>query len=203
MSKAQKQRVHGQNGFTLVELLVVVAIIMVISAFALPIISKSMSNIRLRATATNVNGLIQQLRMQSVRDNKFYTIRVQAAVPPNGLLTVYIDNNDNGAFDAGEPSVAIPNDTAINDGTGGPATVPPNVAFPTYIKFATNGLMSFNERGLPCSNPPACNTLAPYILYMQQTRSLAAPGWAAITVTQAGRVKAYTFQPGTPAPSWY
>jgi Tfp pilus assembly protein FimT len=179
-----------------------VAIIMVISAFALPTISKALSNVRLRATATNVNGLIQQLRMQSVRDNRYYGLRTQAAAPPNGLLTIYIDNNANGAFDAGEPSVAIPNDTIVNDGTGGPATVPPNVLFPPYIK-ANTVTMAFNERGLPCSNPPACNTIAPYIIYMRQTRALAAPGWAAITVTQAGRVKAYTYQPGTPAPSWY
>ncbi|MCU1286525.1 MAG: hypothetical protein JWO13_2875 [Acidobacteriales bacterium] len=189
-------------GFSLTELLVVVAIIMVITAFAVPTITKSLSNIRLRATATNVNGLIQQLRMQAVRDNKYYRMRTQAAVPPNGLLTLYIDTNGNSLLDVGEPSVAIPNDTTINDGTGGPATVPPNVLFPPYIKANTVDI-AFNERGLPCSNPPICNTIAPYIVYMQQTRALAAPGWAAITITQAGRVKAYTYQPGTPAPSWY
>jgi prepilin-type N-terminal cleavage/methylation domain-containing protein len=208
MSKAQKQRVHSQHGFTLVELLVVMAIIMVIAAFALPTINKSVANIRLRATATNVNGLIQQLRMQAVRDNRSYTMRIAVV---GGITTLYIDSIlpstpnvlPNGQFDAGEPSVPIPNDTVINIGAGGPATVPPLVIFPPYVNFATNGLMSFNERGLPCNDPPACRTIAPYILYMQQTRNLAVPGWAAITVTQAGRVKAFTFQPGTPAPSWY
>jgi prepilin-type N-terminal cleavage/methylation domain-containing protein len=203
MSNKQKQGVRSQYGFSLVELLVVMGIILVISAFALPGIQKSLANIRLRSNATSVNGLIQQLRMQAVRDNRSYTMRTQAAAPPSGLLTLYIDTNNNSALDVGEPSIAIPNDTVINDGTGGPATVPPLVKFPPYVKFATNGVMTYNERGLPCSNPPACNTIAPYVIYMQQTRTLATPGWAAITVTQAGRVKTYTYQPGTPAPSWY
>jgi prepilin-type N-terminal cleavage/methylation domain-containing protein len=192
-----------QSGFTLVELLVVVLIILVISAFALPSIARALASIRLRSTATSVNGLIQQVRMQAVRDNKFYTLRTQAAVAPNGLLTLYIDTNANGVLDLGEASVAIASDTVISDGTGGPATVPTNVAFPPYVKFATLGLMSFNERGLPCSNPPACNTIAPYMIYLKQTPPLGAASWAAITVTQAGRVKAFTYQPGTPAPSWY
>jgi prepilin-type N-terminal cleavage/methylation domain-containing protein len=202
MSNRQEQRVRSQRGFSLAELMVVVGIILVISAFALPSIARALASIRLRSTATSVNGLIQQVRMQAVRDNKFYTMRTQAAAPPNGLLTLYIDTNGNGALDPGEPSVAIAADTVINDGTGGPATVPTNVAFPPYVKFATLGVMSFNERGLPCSNPPACNTIDPYIIYLRQTQPLGAPAWAAITVTRAGRVKALTYQPGTPAPSW-
>jgi prepilin-type N-terminal cleavage/methylation domain-containing protein len=198
MSNKQKQ-----SGFTLVELLVVVLIILVISAFALPNVGRALASIRLRSTVTSINGLIQQVRMQAVRDNKYYTLKTQAAVPPNGLLTLYIDTNGNGVLDLGESSVAIAADTVINDGTGGPATVPANVVFPPYVKFATAGVLSFNERGLPCSNPPACNTIAPYIIYLRQTPPLGAATWAAITVTQAGRVKAVTYQPGSPAPSWY
>ncbi|MCU1308561.1 MAG: hypothetical protein JWN45_3256 [Acidobacteriaceae bacterium] len=204
MSNKQKQ-----SGFTLIELLVVVAIIAVISAFALPSLNNAIANMRLRATATNVNGLIQQLRMQAVRDNRAYTMRIAVVGGAGGLTTLYIDSIlpatpnalPNNQYDPGEPSVAIPADTIISDGTGGPATAPPNVtgANPAYIKFATGGLMTFNERGLPCNNPPTCNTIAPYVIYMRQTRPLSVPAWSAITVTQAGRVKAYVYQP----PNWY
>ena len=196
---------QNQSGFTLVELLVVVGIIAVISAFALPSINSAIANMRLRATATSVNGLIQQLRMQAVRDNRAYTMRIAVV---GGLTTLYIDSIlpatpnalPNGQYDPGEPSVAIPADTIISDGIAGPP-IPPaaNIAFPPYIRFATNGLMTFNERGLPCSNPPACNTIAPYIVFMQQTRPLAVPAWSAISVTPAGRVKAFIYQP----PNWY
>src|SRR4051794_31537591 len=120
----KREHKNRQSGFTLVELMVVVIIILVVSAIAIPRIQMVIANLRLRATGTNLNGLLQQLRMQSVRDNRAYTMRTAPAVGANALVTVYIDTNANAAFDAGEPSVALPVDTAISDGVGGPAALP-------------------------------------------------------------------------------
>jgi hypothetical protein len=153
---------------------------------------------RLRATTTNVNGLIQQLRMQAVRGNQAVSIRTAIV---NAQPTLYIDTDGNQNYTAGEPSVPIARDTVLSDGTGGPAVAPPatpttQITIPPYINFATTPILSFNVRGLPCSDPPVCNTLSPYVVYLRQTRTLAVPGWAALTISKAGRVKAYTFGGG-------
>jgi prepilin-type N-terminal cleavage/methylation domain-containing protein len=202
----KRHKNQKQSGFTLVELMVVVIIILVVSAFAIPRVQLAIANLRLRATGTNINGLLQQLRMQAVRDNRAYTMRTAPAVGANALVTVYIDSNANGAFDAGEPSVALPTDTVISDGVGGPAALPamaPAITFPAWNKSANNNLtISFNERGLPCINMPACQTITPFFVYLQQARPLGTPGWAALTITQAGRIKTYTYQQGAANP-WY
>jgi prepilin-type N-terminal cleavage/methylation domain-containing protein len=207
MNRQHKNRL--QVGFSLLELMIVLAIIMVVSAIAVPQMQLAIAQMRLRATATNVNGLIQQLRMQAVRNNRSFTMRTTIV---NGQPTLFVDSilpttpnvAPNGVYDAGEPSVPLPTDIVVFDGVGGPPTAPTlQVVIPPYVNFATNQLLSFNERGLPCDNPPLCNNIAPYVLYMRQTRPLSAPGYAAIVITQAGRVKAFTYQPGTPGTSWY
>lgn len=187
------------KGFSLVELMIVMAIILIIAAIAFPKIQGSIEGLKLRATVTDINGLIQQLRIQSVRANKSYTMRTAAATAGNGI-TLYIDTNNNNAMDANEPQVQLPIDTQLSNGGGAPAVLPPNVVIPPYI-VGNPTTMSFNERGLPCSNPPTCNTIAPFLIYFQQTRPSGTPGWAAITITQAGRIKAYTYTGGA-AGTW-
>ena len=190
--RKEQSNLGQEQGFSLIELIVVLGIIMVISAIAFPKIQGVMEGLKLRSTVTNINGLVQQTRIQSVRDNKSYTLSTLAASPGNGI-TLYVDTNGNGALDPGEPSIQLPTDTTIS--LAGPGPLPPSVAVPPYITGATVSL-SFNERGLPCSNPPVCRTVAPYVIYFSQARPSGTPGWAAITVTQSGRIKAYTFTGG-------
>src|SRR4051812_24616549 len=99
-------KTNKQTGFSLIELIVVMAIVMIIAAIAMPKIQGVMEGVRLRSTVTDVNGLVQQLRIQSVRSNRTTAIRTLAATPGNGV-TLYIDRpsiaspNGNSALDAG------------------------------------------------------------------------------------------------------
>ena len=72
------------------------------------------------------------------------------------------------------------------------------------LDFTANaGLPSFNARGLPCSvSGAACISPAAagggegwsgYVCYLRQNRSLEQAGWAAITVSAAGRVRFWTW----------
>lgn len=196
MKKVGKNRV---GGFSLVELMIVVGIILCVAAIAFPKIQGAMESVRLRSTVTDIDGLVQQLRIQGVRANRAYTIRTAAATAGNGV-TLYIDTNGNSLMDAGEPAIQLPTDTNLSDGTGAPALLPPSVVIPPYV-VGNPTTMSFNERGLPCSNPPTCNNVAPFLIYISQARPSGTPGWGAITITQAGRIKAYTYTGGA-AGTW-
>lgn len=193
------------RGFSIVELLIVVALILCIVAIAFPKIQAASDGIKLRATVTDINGLIQQARIQAVRANKSYTIRTIAPAGVNGTM-LFIDTPvagnaaGNGVLDVGEASIQLPTNTTVSDGTGGPAALPPNA---TAASIKANAVtLSFNERGLPCNNPPSCtNANISFLIYFQQARTSGTPGWAAITVTPAGRIKAYTWTGGA-AGTW-
>ena len=72
------------RGFSLIELLIVVAIILVITAIALPSLMTTIANSRLRGAVNSASGLIQQGRMTAIKDNK----RINAAVSPRSMLPV-------------------------------------------------------------------------------------------------------------------
>src|SRR5262245_40946112 len=72
-SKNGVRRMKNMNkGFTLIELVVVVAMIIVITALTLPSLMNSMNAIRLRSQAQSLAGLFQQVRIQAAKDNNIY-----------------------------------------------------------------------------------------------------------------------------------
>ena len=205
----------AQRGFTLIELIIVMIIMMVVAAVAVPQIMRTIEVIRTRSSADTVGGIIQKIRQQAVKDNKFYTGVVQ-----NIGITIKwcLDANYNGACDNTEYAVgladymslaAAPPDTSlITCGPLGPTLCP--AGYPpglNYVPEPQNVLPSYSARGLPCvgqnpASPPKwplqqCLQTDPvsllpvgflYVLQYQNTQS-----FSAIAITPAGRVTTWTY----------
>ena len=181
MSKQKNSR-----GFSLLEMMVVVMIMVVIAVVAVPSFIRGVAAIRLRSAASSVSALMQEARMLAVRDNAIYGVGFTSS---GGTTFVFVDLDRDGALDANERRnlVSLPqNITMVASGApsitniGGIANYSPTAALP-----------SFNARGLPCSGTSPCTNGA-FIYYLQQTRPLDGDAFGAITITQAGRIKAYT-----------
>jgi prepilin-type N-terminal cleavage/methylation domain-containing protein len=92
-----------RRGFSLLELLIVVSIILVISAVAFPSITRSVRTYRLGSMAASVSGTLQLARFDSVRLNKTNPPLSWRMLIVGNQTRVWSDRNGNGVADATEP----------------------------------------------------------------------------------------------------
>jgi len=190
-----------QLGFSLIELIMVMAILLVMSAIAIPTMNYAIKDYRLRATASSVKYVFQQGRFQSVKNNTKYA--VVSAASPGGGTRVFVDLNNNGTWDGVEAAVDIPAYISLQTNTNSPANTTmslTNVA--GYTDGMTTVAVNFNSRGLPCTGSGPCNTSKGYVLYLQDTTRTT--GFAAVSITPAGRMKTWFWSGSTiTSGKWY
>lgn len=221
---------NRQHGFSLLELTIVIAIILVIGAMTAPRILRTMEFQKMQMAAQDYAGLLQTARARASQDYSWYEVQTTTA---NGALETYVDLNGNSRFDQGEPSIQLPAGMTVTD-----SGVPPGfqngalVGTAQILNLETqppmvnrNGAASpgiaFNERGLPCQTtvaganctntttiltgtPPAPTTGVPvaWVTYLRFPLSSGQIGWMAITVTPAGRIKVWTHQGAATGGTW-
>ncbi len=178
-------------GFSLIELMIVVGITITVVAFAAPSFMKAYYNVRLKSAASNLSGLMQQARIQAARQNAIFTIGYRITA---NTQQAFIDFNNNGAWDAGEPIISFNQSvlmaTGAPGGAGAPApyTLVGDTAGTTFTNTTTLG---YSPRGLPCPYAAGlCTTPAPgYFVYYIQDQRPGSTGWGGVVVTRSGRTK--------------
>ena len=198
MQKVLKSRKHGGEGFSLVEMLVVVAIIMIVAAMALPSITQGLRNMQARSTGTQIAGLFEQARSQGIQLNANAGIQVRNYVDAGGRTNFYVDVNGDNNFTAGlEPMVMLPTGYTV------PAAPPaginlkfPNNLAPLVLPPQTEGTVAatrlgFNARGLPCTGTPCAAMLGNTPGYVTYYSDGVATG--AIAIFKTGKVKVYVW----------
>jgi len=200
--KKSSVRRDRRDGFSLIELLIVVFVVMVVAAIAVPNVLLAVSNIRLRASAGDLAGLMQQARILAAKNNSTYEILYDTR---NGARIAYVDLNGNGSFDAGEPLMEFSGTTVpasgAPSGSGQPSAyvLAGDTGSGAYDNAKTLG---YTGRGLPCNydtttTPATCSTPAAtyFVYYLTDTR-VGGAGWAAVVVTKGGRTKIVTWNGG-------
>lgn len=193
------------RGFSLIELVIVVFVVMVVAAITIPNVLLAVSNLRLRASAGALAGLMQQARIVAAKNNATYAIRFGTR---NGAQIAYIDLNGNGSFDTGEPLIEFSGTTVSASGTpvdhddGQPSAyvLTDDTGTDSYDNTYTLG---YTGRGLPCNydastTPATCSTPpAKYFVYYLRDTRIGGTGWAAVVVTKGGRTKIVTWNGST------
>jgi prepilin-type N-terminal cleavage/methylation domain-containing protein len=207
-STQSSKRHDSTGGFTLVELTLVMFVMSVLAAITIPNIMITVSNVKLRGTASDLAGLMQQARMMAAKNNPqvppAYSIRYAVV---SGAQSAFIDLNGDGIWNTNIPvnGVNMSEPIIAFGGTVVPAPAPPTGTGgqPTpYVltgdsstggPFNNANTLGFTPRGLPCdfSAPPACASPAPsyFTYYLTDTRSIGRPGWAVVVVTKGGRTR--------------
>jgi len=191
-------------GFTLQEVMVVVALGLIITAIGVPIMSNAIANMRLRASMTSVSGLLQDLRAKAVQQNKVKTgCHFNRMVAPFSLIYYIKDAMDctTATVATSDPQVEL--EAPITPypaptGVGAPTGITNNQLGSTYTPLTSDP--SFNSRGIPCAysaSTGSCTTNNAFIEYFKDNRIGGSGGWAAISITPAGRVKRWFWNGST------
>src|ERR1700736_4360930 len=175
---------RGARGFSLVEMLVVLSVIMIISGVALPGFLQAYQGYQVGSAASQVSGVLKFTRYEAIRRNT----PINCLIKQNaGVTTVWADSNNNGTLDntekvatfAGNVNVVaaggVPLATALATAAGVPAL--------TSVSN-TNGTVQFDPRG-------ALNPAGAYVLYVGNT-GVATAGYRAIILLPSGSTQMWT-----------
>lgn len=181
------------KGFSLVEVLVVVAIAIIVTAISLPAVRRTISSYRLDTSGHAVASMLQQVRSEAVKGNTPYYALYNTPAAPSVVI----------AIPAARYTPSFQNYTSSTDPT---AAIAAHIVFqttnlPTHNQLETAmGLaggvapqigqeIGFNARGLPCAKNGGawiCGGPVAFEWFMQNELT---QQWAAITVSPAGRIK--------------
>lgn len=189
-----------RSGFTLLEMVMVIAIMLAIAAYAIPTFLSAVSDYRLKNTMSQVAGLLQQQRMTAVRLNETYRLLNATS---GGRTIAWFERlttanpAGNGQWDSGEPIVEFPSSVKIqNSGFPGDATSS-SAANISNVQPPSTAVVQFNARGLPCVGTTPCSILdgslhpVGFVVYFQGTSNYGRNIWGAVTITPAGRVRTW------------
>jgi prepilin-type N-terminal cleavage/methylation domain-containing protein len=187
--------VHRNPGFSLLELLVVMAVMLTIAAFAIPTLTTTMAAYNTRGALTSVAGLTQRCRLLAIKNNT--SERMLFGVNAGGQVFVYCKDlaNQGNAVLTTDPQITLTSRMAIPAVPTGANPTPLNALTMWGANFGTvasNTDPYFNSRGLPCSAPAAgaaCNTISGYVYYLRYNGPNAR--WAAISISPAARVQTW------------
>jgi len=132
----RQQNTRRQLGFSLIELMVIIAILGIMSTIAIPNIISYRNNARLRGAASEMLSVFRKAQVAAVKRNYNTGMVFDAST---GTTTVFLDNGagalaNNFTQDAGEPTLDV-------------YTVPADCSI-SGITFASN-TTGFVPRGLP------------------------------------------------------
>ena len=205
----------AETGFSLTELLVVLAILLIVSGLSIPSISRAIDNARLKSAAQQVASIYQQARIRSTQDNTYHELLVSSSgITP---AQICLDLDGDAACGANDPQVQLPSNVSlISQGVPVQLDITTLGFSPLTTETSTTynqqdipvHALAWNGRGLPCqrtsSTSPCSNwtttassaAAVAWLQYLQLQRSANDAVYAAVTVSPTGRIKTWTYTPG-------
>lgn len=201
--------VSHARGFSLLELIIGISILMIVAAIAAEFVQKAAQTMRLQESAINYSNLLQQARLRAVHDDKYYTVLTATGGPEGDMA--FVDIAGSGTYVLGEPMMVFSAGVRPMTFGSGPALADLESRFlpndPGSVMTVNTTALgpSFGPRGLPCTPTAggpagtcpyltAAGVPTSYITFLQNAQD---QNWEAVTVTPAGRIRQWRYDGNT------
>lgn len=212
MNPSARRDTSGEIGFSLIELVVVVVIILTIAGFAIPAVMSAMRQARLRGASSDYSGLLEQARIYAIRDNRYYSTYVLATAGST-IAQAYVDmlpksstggsGNGGTSVTSGDPEITLSSEVVEEPVANAPSTsnlesqlLPATTPVTPTDTSATAA--TFGPRGLPCTpinvtGGTVCDSSGGPTAYWTFFKNVHSGTWQAVTITPAGRIQKWYY----------
>jgi len=194
-NKSSRQR--RERGFSLVELLVSVIVLVILAAIAVPTLLRAYRSYQLGDAASRLSGMMKTTRFIAIQRNTEVDCQVQQ-VGTSWIVWTAIDGD--GTAQSTEPQILLGGMVHLLDA----GSVPPPDAIVTALTAAApalnvlspgNATVGYDQRGARYYKPPAGATVD--LFYLGNT-DIADFGFRAIVLLPSGTVQVWSAGPGGP-----
>jgi type IV fimbrial biogenesis protein FimT len=184
------RRQSSRNGFSLAELVLSLAVLLIISTIAVPVIVRSLQSYQLNSSASQLAGMLKFAKFDAIRQNTPVSCQIQQQ-GTNWL--VWVDSNGNNTADPTEPQMligenftllpaaSVPNPTPITTSLG-PGFV--GSSYTWTVLSGSNASITYDQRGVIASKVVS-------VLYLGSVNSPSS-GYRAVLTLPSGAVQVWT-----------
>jgi prepilin-type N-terminal cleavage/methylation domain-containing protein len=187
-AKFASPRRSRRNGFSLVELVLSLAVLLVITTLAVPVVVRSLQNYQMNSTASQLAGMLKFAKFDAIRQNTPVSCQIKLT---GANWTVWVDSNGNGRADGAEPQMVITGNNTLLGAGSVPSPAPILTALGPWgsslsyvVLSGSNGSITYDQRGV-------IDAMVIYALYLGNAND-ASSGYRAIITMPSGAVQVWT-----------
>lgn len=187
-----------RGGFSLVELLLSLAVLLVMTTLAVPVIVRSLQTYQLNASASQLSGMLKFTKFEAIRRNTPVSCQI---VQQGSNWLVWVDSNGNNVADGPEPEMIVGGSFTLLPGSSVPdpspiaATLGPggNSLLWTVVSGSA-GTITYDQRGVSVMDDGTgkmINASTVYVLYLGSATNPNV-GYRAVLRLPSGAVQVWT-----------
>jgi|SRR6266481_763285 len=206
-AKFASPRRNPRNGFSLVELVLSLAVLLVITTLAIPVVVRSLQTYQLNATASQLAGMLKFAKFDAIRQNTPVSFQIKQSASGTSWIA-WVDSNGDNQPDGAEPQMVIPmagNDTLLASSVPSPHPIIATLGvggtgLPWTILSGSTGSIMYDQRGVvvapPAGGGPVVAVTTVYALYLGNPNpNDANSSYRAIITLPSGAVQVWTSGP--------
>ena len=184
-----------RNGFSLVELVLSLAVLLVITTLAVPVVVRSLQTYQLNASASQLAGMLKFAKFDAIRQNTHVNFQV---VQSGANWVVWVDSNGDGVPNGAEPQMVISGNNTLLPAASVPSPNPilsslgaGSSLYTWAVLSGSNGTIMYDQRGVIVSSPggPVVTTIS--ALYVGNPNDPSS-GYRAVITLPSGAVQVWT-----------